>query len=90
MREEYYGFRVPVACRGITPAHAGRIVAQQNISETARDHPRACGKNFSAIEARVIAWGSPPRMREESLLYDFFRRAAGITPAHAGRMLYRS
>ena len=32
--------------------------------------------------------GSPPRMREESILADKIHSGARITPAHAGRMVH--
>ena len=71
---------------GITPAHAGRISGHAGDKYYMGDHPRACGKNaFCKLEAAFIA-GSPPRMREESHLFNHPFIKHRITPAHAGRI----
>ena len=86
MREELNEMKkVFLRCR-ITPAHAGRIRPGIGYGWISRDHPRACGKNFVDIREVVAVWGSPPRMREESIHPSRQPWTYRITPAHAGRM----
>ncbi len=86
MREECRRPCPQTAPSGITPAHAGRIHQQVWKRKRLRDHPRACGKNFSISLPFVVVVGSPPRMREEFCHFLDVRITRRITPAHAGRM----
>ena len=47
----------------ITPAHAGKTKACSLSTNTAWDHPRACGENRIMHWATLWRCGSPPRMR---------------------------
>ena len=70
---------------GITPAHAGKTFRPSHCPRCPRDHPRACGENFSSTSASRPRGGSPPRMRGKQLSRKCKVRQAGITPAHAGK-----
>ena len=48
----------------ITPAYAGRTVAERHVLLSSRDHPRLCGKDIPKLCSIVISPGSPPLMRE--------------------------
>ena len=89
MREEFHLVFPRYDSSRITPAHAGRIWDYFGFPTGIEDHPRACGKN-SILALYVSApMGSPPRMREESKLETLMIVQAGITPAHAGRIIRR-
>ena len=47
----------------ITPAHAGKTSMMSRAQSGTKDHPRACGENYSLLSYRNAAIGSPPRMR---------------------------
>ena len=55
--------------RGITPARAGKTRRAFCNRWTARDHPRACGENSSAVLLSSRRYGSPPRVRGKRLSY---------------------
>ena len=86
MREECGTRSHHGAGRGITPAHAGRILIAARCSASTRDHPRACGKNAWGNTISKVRLGSPPRMREELSKLTGIRTSSRITPAHAGRI----
>ena len=70
---------------GITPAHAGKRLLRSTRLKCNRDHPRACGeKTFQHPRWRFHS-GSPPRMRGKVFGDSSIGKAAGITPAHAGK-----
>ena len=69
----------------ITPAHAGKRRACRYRSTTSRDHPRACGEKCGQCVVVVGVKGLPPRMRGKVVRLAPLRRAARITPAHAGK-----
>ena len=48
---------------GITPADAGKTIAQSVYSGGVEDHPRGCGENPHRDYIRQRRTGSPPRMR---------------------------
>ena len=73
----------------ITPAYAGKSVAQNAIQLLKRDHPRLCGEKYLGSMIRDPTVGSPPPMRGKvSWQYDpgSDRR---ITPAYAGKSCSR-
>ena len=69
----------------ITPAYAGKSVAQAALNVIMRDHPRLCGEKMRTKQLHLTQRGSPPPMRgkvpkiEDGI--DFIR----ITPAYAGK-----
>ena len=52
----------------ITPACAGKTSNECTLGISEWDHPRVCGKNFSALTSKLPPAGSPPRVREKRLL----------------------
>ena len=74
-----------LAGKGITPARAGKRLLFRMRSNTAQDHPRACGeKDVSLIF--VHSWlASPPRVRGKGANDDCRTAGRGITPARAGK-----
>ena len=80
----------PSSLRRITPAPAGRSFSTLRKSSTEGDHPRACGeKHIEGLVANT-ALGSPPRLRGEAGIYASVCRPRRITPAPAGRSVYKS
>ena len=73
----------------ITPARAGKTSSQDRLSRRGEDHPRACGENKAGVLQSVDGSGSPPRVRGK--LGDKSHRPlrVGITPARAGKTLWR-
>ena len=86
-----YGHRLlgPPSLQGITPARAGKTVAQRQFTTPQWDHPRACGENAYSQAVRQCRQGSPPRVRGK--LYSSVASVAtmGITPARAGKTTAR-
>ena len=73
----------------ITPAHAGKTYEDVTFNNIAEDHPRACGENLSIHPFHLQYLGSPPRMRgkhDDNIKSVVTQR---ITPAHAGKTIYR-
>ena len=67
------------------PAHAGIRKTRVLRCIMRRDHPRTRGeKTFSSL-SEVLRLGSPPPTRGKDKLMPEYRRALGITPAHAGK-----
>ena len=64
MRERQQQQKYPQHAIRITPAHAGKTYSFPFLSELARDHPRACGKDPEPKNGSRTIPGSPPRMRE--------------------------
>ena len=76
----------PTADRfGITPAYAGKSLTIQKMSTASRDHPRVCGEKVARPGQVGRQPGSPPRMRGKGASAVGAPRAAGITPAYAGK-----
>ena len=69
----------------ITPAHAGKRIAQASSFGGGRDHPRTCGEKSPARSRCCCRWGSPPHMRGKERGQCAAARGEGITPAHAGK-----
>ena len=75
---------------GITPAHAGKTSTAGRGLPRPTDHPRACGENAMVVSASAPRRGSPPRMRGKLRGQDRGESSPGITPAHAGKTIFRS
>ena len=75
---------------GITPAYAGKSVADRADAQGGRDHPRVCGEKTRASSMSQTLLGSPPRMRGKVRCYSGRLEPHGITPAYAGKRLKRS
>ena len=75
---------------GITPAYAGKRILSGAATVKYWDHPRVCGEKFSSCRKPSSVPGSPPRMRGKGHRAGAARRRAGITPAYAGKRLFRS
>ena len=69
---------------GIIPAHAGSSTRGASTSTRSRDHPRACGEQFSLRMAQLVLSGSSPRMRGAAAAYCSRSLPFRIIPAHAG------
>ena len=74
----------------ITPADAGKTVRSITARDVHQDHPRGCGENGTHNGLARLKAGSPPRMRGklDKILYIF--RGKRITPADAGKTIYRN
>ena len=85
MRGKDYSLAVFGACIGITPACAGKRGHGRQSGRSAGDHPRVCGEKAGLAPVTARARGSPPRVRGKGNDRKPGRRAAGITPACAGK-----
>ena len=74
-----------IALMRITPACAGRSLAQPVEVNCAVDHPRVCGEKPVVNPRFQSGRGSPPRVRGEGCCGRLFLELLGITPACAGR-----
>ena len=77
------------SCRRITPAHAGKSEITEAAAAAGKDHPRPCGEKYNISPTVFALVGSPPPMRGKecpSLSASVLHR---ITPAHAGKRLFR-
>ena len=70
---------------GITPAYAGKSPPWRSCSQRRWDHPRVCGEKSVHPLASHVRMGSPPHMRGKAAHTGGRQRAAGITPAYAGK-----
>ena len=70
---------------GITPACAGKRMAQTRTTSMSWDHPRVCGEKDHARHDTHARTGSPPRVRGKDCLASLLLRPIGITPACAGK-----
>ncbi len=78
----------PPSC-GITPACAGRSSVSADTTGQRRDHPRVCGEKGTFRLYSSVREGSPPRVRGEDQSFRFVLPSPGITPACAGRRIFR-
>ena len=72
---------------GITPAPAGKTFRDSLSFSCCLYHPRTCGENFCRIATKSVGLGSPPHLRGKPYQPEYFRLAARITPAPAGKTL---
>ena len=90
VRERLSASRPFVNCSRITPARAGKTSNLEVQTEVFEDHPRSCGKDYIKADARRVAWGSPPLVRERLTLLNQRRAQRRITPARAGKTSHKS
>ena len=76
--------------RRITPARAGKTGCGSCSLPANRDHPRACGENYSYSLFPRLSVGSPPRVRGKPYRPTITPPGPGITPARAGKTECRS
>ena len=74
----------------ITPAHAGKRFCRIRARMSALDHPRPCGEKHLSGYIWRHQNGSPPPMRGKARRIAANARAVRITPAHAGKSIWRS
>ena len=70
---------------GITPAYAGKRIAELQTPAVSWDHPRVCGEKVPITCVPKYALGSPPRVRGKVCWRERHRPVPGITPACAGK-----
>ena len=70
---------------GITPACAGKSPTQSCAPWSTWDHPRVCGEKGTVTKSKMVARGSPPRVRGKVHLAHLVVDGPGITPACAGK-----
>ena len=71
----------------ITPAYAGKRLADKGFFVLLQDHPRVCGEKQILTYALIGSAGSPPRMRGKEDCAVVLIGVCGITPAYAGKRL---
>ena len=76
-------------CGGITPAGAGKTPLARNKRPPVWDHPRRCGENRQDDELREKEIGSPPQVRGKRPTAGYTVLDGRITPAGAGKTLFR-
>ena len=69
----------------ITPAYAGKRIAELQTPAVSWDHPRVCGEKVPITCVPKYALGSPPRVRGKVCWRERHRPVPGITPACAGK-----
>ena len=52
--------------KGVTPAHAGKIITEHITEKNDEGHPRTCGENSIFSLLFDIEHGSPPHTRGKS------------------------
>ena len=75
--------------RGITPAYAGKRCYTMITPRLHQDHPRVCGEKSMVAPSSSPGTGSPPRMRGKEDQRACRSMLAGITPAYAGKRIFR-
>ena len=70
---------------GITPAYAGKSLAEFGKTSKAWDHPRLCGEKWLHNYGGNFRRGSPPPMRGKAFPIFIPIAAKRITPAYAGK-----
>ena len=73
------------AADGITPAHAGKRLAEMEDEDNGEDHPRTRGEKTVNLVRPSLSGGSPPHTRGKELKSVIHDGDGGITPAHAGK-----
>ena len=74
----------------ITPACAGKSLAEIVKGRLIGDHPRVCGEKASAAVNRKQITGSPPRVRGKGGTTEKADIRLRITPACAGKRLKKA
>ena len=75
--------------RRITPAGAGKTGFTEVTGDDAKDHPRRCGENDLRLVRATYATGSPPQVRGKLRHFKPCDIVQGITPAGAGKTVFR-
>ena len=73
----------------ITPACAGKRASPSSPWSHAGDHPRLCGEKVLVLCMAAPSAGSPPPVRGKAHEHRLNFLAFGITPACAGKSLFR-
>ena len=73
----------------ITPAHAGKRLQVLDKNTISWDHPRTRGEKFLCSFCILVGKGSPPHTRGKAPKETVLTCVPGITPAHAGKRLFR-
>ncbi len=68
-----------------TPARAGKTPASDQKSRECSVHSRACGKNGSMRDRRILVFGPLPRVREKREKVGDHAPKSRSTPARAGK-----
>ena len=89
MRGKEFVRRVFPLSDRITPAHAGKRRILTLFTRGRWDHPRTCGEKVHSAFLHSILLGSPPHMRGKDYAKVGNGYVAGITPAHAGKSVFR-
>ena len=71
------------------PAYAGKSKIRRKGRWQHRDHPRVCGEKTQIGQVVHPDWGSPPHVRGKGLYVIVSRDFQRITPACAGKSLWR-
>ena len=74
---------------GITPAYAGKRHCKAAFCAWFWDHPRVCGEKYLAQQQARLVAGSPPRMRGKAQFKRYVAPVCRITPAYAGKRIWR-
>ena len=74
-----------VVVGGITPAYAGKSLAEFGKTSKAWDHPRLCGEKEKIPFCNRTTIGSPPPMRGKAAAVCTASPLIRITPAYAGK-----
>ena len=69
----------------ITPAYAGKSLAEFGKTSKVWDHPRLCGEKKWFMTKKTFMAGSPPPMRGKALHTFLISCYYRITPAYAGK-----
>ena len=75
--------------QGITPAWAGKRSPHRSAVKACQDHPRVGGEKGLVSTHFKAKEGSPPRGRGKVLCSSIALACAGITPAWAGKSLFK-
>ena len=84
----WWGVRKAYKAR-ITPAGAGKTGFTEVTGDDAKDHPRRCGENDLRLVRATYATGSPPQVRGKLRHFKPCDIVQGITPAGAGKTVFR-
>ena len=74
----------------ITPAGAGKTLEDFSDSFADKDHPRRCGENSVCCTEVHLRIGSPPQVRGKPDEVTAYQAATRITPAGAGKTVFRN
>ena len=72
---------------GNIPAHAGKTAVRELDIECEKEHPRACGENFTIPNHFDCVPGTSPRMRGKLTCFINLKRNGRNIPAHAGKTI---